>query len=56
MKTAASYLLIGLLGVTAFVFSLISMRKENRWRIFWFTLAIACLWAVVLFRRQPGEG
>jgi hypothetical protein len=27
--TAASYLLIGLLGATAFVFSLVSLRKES---------------------------
>ena len=49
MKTAASYLLLGLLGVTGFVFSLVSIRKENRRRVFWFTLAIVCLCAVVLF-------
>src|SRR5262245_17060843 len=49
MKTAASHLLIGLLGVTGLVFSLLSMRKDNRPRIYWFTLAIVCLLAVVLF-------
>jgi uncharacterized membrane protein len=51
---AASYLLIGLLGVTVSVLSLVSMRKENRFGrplrgIFWFTLAIVCLCAMVLF-------
>jgi succinate-acetate transporter protein len=51
---AASYLLIGLLGVAVFVFSLVSMRKENQFGhplrgIFWFTLAIVCICAVVLF-------
>ena len=50
----ASYLVIGLLGVTVFVFSLVSMRKENQSGyslrgIFWLTLAIVCLCAVVLF-------
>jgi hypothetical protein len=50
---AAGYLLIGLLGITVFVFSLVSMRKENRFGhplrgIFWFTLAIVCLCAAVL--------
>jgi cytochrome c oxidase assembly factor CtaG len=48
VKTAASYLLLGLLGVTGFIFSLVSIRKENRRRVFWFTLAIVCLCAVVL--------
>jgi hypothetical protein len=52
--TAASYLLIGLLGLTVWVVSLVSMRKENQFGhplrgIFWFTLAIVCLCAVVLF-------
>jgi hypothetical protein len=50
--TAASHLLLGLVGVTAFIFSLISMRKENQFghplRGIWFTLAIFCLCAVVL--------
>ncbi len=51
---AASYLLIGLLGVAVFAFSLVSMRKENQFGhplrgIFWFTLAIVCICAVVLF-------
>ena len=49
MKTAASYLLLGLLGVTGFIFTLVSIRKENRRAIFWFTLAIMCLCAMVLF-------
>ena len=47
--TAASYLVIGLLGVTGLVFSLVSTREENRRRIIWFTLVIVCLCAVVLF-------
>jgi cytochrome c oxidase assembly factor CtaG len=52
--TTASYLLIGLLGVTGLVFSLVSMRKENQSGqplkgIFWFTLTIVCLCLVVLF-------
>jgi hypothetical protein len=50
--TAASYLLLGLLellGVAGLVFSLLSMRKENRRGIFWFTLAIVCLVAIVFF-------
>jgi hypothetical protein len=49
VKTAASYLLLGLLGVTGFIFWLVSIRKENRRAIFWFTLAIMCLGAMVLF-------
>jgi hypothetical protein len=54
MKTTASFLLIGLLGVTGFVVSLVSMRKKNQsgrplWGIFWFTLATVCLCAMVLF-------
>jgi hypothetical protein len=52
--TAASHLLIGLLGLTVWVVSLVLMRKENQFGhplrgIFWFTLAIVCLCAVVLF-------
>jgi hypothetical protein len=47
--TAASYLLIGFIGITGLVFSLLSMRKDNRRRIYWFTLAVVCLCAVVLF-------
>jgi len=52
--TAASYLLLGLLGATAFIFSLVSMRKENQFGrpprgIFWFIIAINCLCAIVLF-------
>ena len=51
--TAASYLLIGLLRVTLFIFSLVSMRKENQFGhplkgVFGFTLAIICLCAIVL--------
>ena len=51
--TAASHLLIGLLGLTVWVVSLVSMRKENQFGqplrgLFWFTLAIVCLCAVVL--------
>ncbi len=51
--TAASYLLLGLVGVTVFILSLISMRKENQFGhplrgTFWFTLVIFCLCAVVL--------
>ena len=54
MKTATSYFLIGLLGVTGFVFSLLSMRKENQSGhplrgVVWFTFAIVCLCAMVLF-------
>lgn len=52
--TAASHLIIGLLGLTVWVVSLVSMRKENQFGhpvrgIFWFTVAIVCLCAVVLF-------
>jgi hypothetical protein len=52
--TAASHLLIGLLGLTVWVVSLVSMRKENQFGhplrgIFWFNLAIVCLCAVVPF-------
>jgi hypothetical protein len=47
--TAASYLVIGLFGVTGLVFSLFSMGKDNRRRIYWFTLAIICLCVAVLF-------
>jgi hypothetical protein len=51
--SAASYLFTGLLGVTLFVFSLVSMRKVNQFGhplkgIFWFTLAVLCLCAMVL--------
>jgi hypothetical protein len=51
---AASYLLIGLFGTIAFIFALVSMRKENPVGhpprgILWFTLAVVCLCAVVLF-------
>jgi hypothetical protein len=51
--TAASYLLLGLLGVTVFVFSLVSMRKENQFGhplkgVIWLSLAIICLCAMVL--------
>ena len=54
MITALSYLLIGFLGVTGFVFSLLSMRKENQSGhplrgIFWFTLAIVYLCVVLFF-------
>jgi hypothetical protein len=49
MKTAGSYLLLGIIGLTGFVFSLVSMRKENRRGIFWCTLAIVGLCVVVLF-------
>jgi hypothetical protein len=52
--TAASHLIMGILGLTVWVVSLVSMRKENQFGhplrgIFWFTLAIVCLCAVVLF-------
>lgn len=47
--TAASYLLIGLLGAMMFIVSLVSIRKENRRGIFWFTLVVVCLCAMVLF-------
>ena len=52
--TAVSYLLIGFLGVTGFVLSLLLMRKENQSgrplrSILWFTLAIVCICAMVLF-------
>jgi amino acid permease len=52
--TAASYLLLGLLGATGFIFSLVSMRKEHQSGrssrgIFWFIIAIICLGAIVLF-------
>jgi hypothetical protein len=54
VKTAASYLLLGLLGVTGFVFSLVSMRKDKQFGhpargIFWFILAMVCLCAMALF-------
>jgi multisubunit Na+/H+ antiporter MnhB subunit len=52
--TAASYLLLGLLGATGVILSLVSMRKKNaRGRpargIFWVLLGIIGLGAIVLF-------
>lgn len=54
MKTAASYLLLGLLGVIGFLFSLVSMRRQNQFGhpasgIIWFTLAIVCFCAMIPF-------
>jgi uncharacterized membrane protein SirB2 len=51
---AASYLLIGLFGTIAFIFVLGSLRKKKQVGhplrgILWFTLAVVCLCAVVLF-------
>jgi hypothetical protein len=50
----------GLLGMTAFIFSLISMRKEHQFGnplkgIVWFTLGIVCLCAVVLLADSLAE-
>jgi len=52
--TAASYLVLGFLGATGFIFSLVSLRKEHQFgrasrSIFWFIIAIICLGAIVLF-------
>ena len=54
METAASYLILGILWIAVFIFSLVSMRRENQLGhplrgIFWFTLAIVCISVVVLF-------
>jgi len=48
------YLLLGLLGAAGVIFSLVSLRRTNRCgrpprTIFWFTMAIICLGAIVLF-------
>ena len=54
MKTAANYLFLGILWIAVFIFSLVSMRRENQLGhplrgIFWFTLTIVCLCVLVLF-------